>query len=419
MCAMLAMPGDDPEWSSFLEAAFASVLEAGDEGIIVFERDGRCCMIGRRVGELFGIEPGAHVGKMRIDVLRALSQSCEEPETFLETVGANDLLEPPKVVAEVDIRKPRPRTLSWTTIPILRDGAIFGRLGLVRDVTRERSAERARTQLQARINELTPVDSLTGLLNARRFREELDREHGRSARAWDSYAVLRLDVDGMRELNDQYGMPVGDGVLEQVAESLKTCRREYDVLARIDGDEFGVLLPGADMVAARAVAERMTKTLSMRNFQLAGHPRVTLSAGGCVWVPPSGEYGEDIFRRAGEAMLLARESGAGQVRIDAPMPTPSRAPASMPSVAPADAAQETPSGRPIAPRPLSVGPTSQSSQKPPSVAPTSAASSKPPSGALGLAEPRRANERAEPGEPSDTVVGSVGSVTDAVTQRSR
>ena len=101
------MPAEDPEWSPFLEATFLSVLESADEGMIVFDRDGRCRMIGRRAGELFGIEPAALVGKTRLEVLRTLSASCEEPEPFVQSVAPNDLLEPPKVVTEVDLRKPR------------------------------------------------------------------------------------------------------------------------------------------------------------------------------------------------------------------------------------------------------------------------------------------------------------------------
>lgn len=311
------MSPEDAEWSSFLETAFVSVLETADEGIFIFDRDGRCRMIGRRAGELFGIEPAAHVGKPRTEVLQVLAQACEEPDVFLETVGSNDLHEPPKIAAEIDVRRPRPRTLSWTTIPIVREGTALGRLGLVRDITRERSAERSLKQLHARIQELTPVDALTGLLNLRRFREELEREHGRSSRAWDSYAVLRLDVDGMGEINEEYGTPVGDQLLEQIADKLKACRREYDVIARYDADEFCVLLPGADAIAAQAVADRMNNAVFEQAFEGVGTRRVTLSTGACIWVPPSGEGGEDILKRAGIATMRARAHGTGKIEVDA------------------------------------------------------------------------------------------------------
>jgi diguanylate cyclase (GGDEF)-like protein len=311
------MPPDDPEWSSFLQSAFLTVLEAADEGLIVFDGEGRCRMIGRRAGEMFGVEPAAHVGKPRAEVLEAFAAACEEPETFLEATAADAPLGVPKTVVDVDVRRPRPRTVQCKGVPLSRDGKSPGRVVVVRDVTRERAAERQTRQLQARIAELSPFDTLTGLLNARRFREELEREHGRSSRAWDSYAVLRLDVDGMGAINDEQGMPVGDEVLEQIATHLKTCLREYDVLARLEDDEFGVLLPGADAIAARAVGERMASTIAAQPLGTTGAgPRVTLSVGGALWVPPSGESGEDITRRAGGALVEARALGRGHVHVD-------------------------------------------------------------------------------------------------------
>lgn len=311
------MSADDPEWSSFLQCAFLTVLEAADEGLIVFDGEGRCRMIGRRAGELFGVEPAAYVGKARAEVLEAFSRACEEPDTFLAAASADAPLGVPKVVVDVDVRRPRPRTVLCKGVPISRDGMAPGRVVFVRDVTRERAAERQNKQLQARIADLSPFDPLTGLLNPRRFREELDREHGRSTRAWDSYAVLRLDVDGMAALNDEYGVPVGDEVLEQIAGRLKTCLREYDVLARLEGDEFGVLLPGADALAARAVGERMAASIAAQSLGTTGDgQRVTLSVGGALWVPPSGESGEDIVQRAGKALVEARKLGGGKIHVD-------------------------------------------------------------------------------------------------------
>jgi diguanylate cyclase (GGDEF)-like protein len=308
------MPGEDPEWSSFLQAAFLTVLEAADEGLIVFDGEGRCRMIGRRAGELFGVEPAAFVGRVRQEVLEAFAKSCEEPDAFLEASAADGPLGAPAMAADVDVRHPRPRTVLCRGVPISREGRPPGRVVFVRDVTRERAAERSTRQLQARIAELTPFDTVTGLLNRRRFREELDREHGRSTRAWDSYAVLRLDVDGMSQINDELGTAVGDVVLEQVAARLKKCLREYDVVARLEDDEFAMLLPGADAIAARVVGERVTKAMAA-HFQVGPGRKVSLSIGGALWVPPSGETTEDIVKRAGVAVKEARKQGGGKIHV--------------------------------------------------------------------------------------------------------
>jgi diguanylate cyclase (GGDEF)-like protein len=309
------MSNDDLEWSQFLQAAFLSVLEAGDEGIIVFDSEGRCRMIARRAGEMFGVEPVSYVGKPRGEVLAAFARACEEPEGFLSAAAADGPLGTPKVFVDVDVRRPRPRTVLCKGVPISRDGRPPGRIVFVRDVTRERAAERANKQLRARIGELTPFDSLTGLLNDRRFREELDREHGRSTRAWDSYAVLRLDVDGMGALNEEFGFPVGDSLLEQIAARLKGCLRDYDVLARLQDDEFALLLPGADAVAARAVAEKIARAVDEGAF-LGPDRRVTLSIGGSLWVPPSGDTPAEVIRRAGIAVHQARQRGGGGVHVE-------------------------------------------------------------------------------------------------------
>lgn len=313
---MPPMAKEDPEWGGFLQATFLAVLESAEEGLVVFDADGRCRMIGRRAGEVFGLEPAAYVGRMRHEVLMAFAQACEEPDALLEVLSPEAERAGGNAVVEVDVRVPRPRTVLCKGVRVNRDPRPPGWLILFSDVTRERAAERAGKQLQARLVELTAYDALTGLLNMRRFREELEREHGRSTRAWDSYAVLRLDVDAMQELNDELGIPVGDSVLEQVAECLNACRREYDILARYEADEFVVLLPGADAVAARAVAERMAKATAMHDFTLADERKISVSVGGCVWVPPSGETGEDIMRRAGAATMHARSAGRGRVHID-------------------------------------------------------------------------------------------------------
>src|SRR5580700_11184058 len=98
---------DDSDWRALLEGALVAVLESADEGILVFDRNGKCRMIGRRIADLFGIDPAQYVGKMREEVLGILSRSCDEPSAFLDAVGEDDLIEPSRVVGELDLVSPR------------------------------------------------------------------------------------------------------------------------------------------------------------------------------------------------------------------------------------------------------------------------------------------------------------------------
>jgi diguanylate cyclase (GGDEF)-like protein len=327
---------------AFLQGVLLTMLEASDEGLIVLDATGRCRMLGRRAADMFGIDATASVGKPGVEVLEAFAKACEDPDSFWRAAAAP--LGSPGTEAEVEVRRPVARTVLCRAIALgrelsAREAKWGGRVIFVRDVTLERAAESSTRQLRARLRALMPFDALTGLLNQRRLYEELGREHSRSTRAWDSYALLRADVDAMARLNTEFGSPAGDQLLEQIARRLETCVREYDVLARLEGDEFGVLLPGADGLAARAVAGRMSRAVAETEFvlhapapaaQLVSERRgsvplhepllpiertVSLSIGVALWLPPSRDSAEGIFRRAGEALRQARSGGGGGMHV--------------------------------------------------------------------------------------------------------
>ncbi|MBI5534237.1 MAG: sensor domain-containing diguanylate cyclase [Deltaproteobacteria bacterium] len=318
---------DAEDWANFEEATLLTILEHSEEGLLVFDSDGICRMVGTKIGKFFGIEPKALVGKPRPEVLVTLGNACEEPNDFMSTAASDDLGDPPRVLGDLEIRIPK-RLLTWAMYPIERGLRKIGRFVVVRDVTRERNAERTRRLLLQRIEQLTPLDALTGLANRRRFTEEHEREHGRALRAWDTYGVLMLDVDGMRAINESFGVPVGDAVLERVAELAKQGRREYDVVARMQNDEFAILLPGADGVALHAVAQRIRGALGAGERR-PDTPNLSVAIGGAVCAPPTGETASDIVRRCSEALERARARGTSELEIDIPAPT-SNAPSQVP-----------------------------------------------------------------------------------------
>ncbi len=299
------------------EEILAALLETADEAFVAIlsedGRDGRCRLAGRRLGELFGVDPATLVGRPEAEVIERLARSCEEPEALralVEAPGAGQRQ------GELELMRPTVRIVLWRSAPILGPHGPIGWLGAARDVTRERSAERRAQQLLLRLEQMTAIDALTRLPNKRRFDEELEREHGRAMRAWDSYAILRIDVDDLAAANAELGLTRGDEILEAVAARLREGRREYDLLARLGGDEIALLIPGADAIAARTVAQRAAQAVSAEPVDVGEHRTVTVSIGGAVWVPPSGESGADVLARAGEALVCAKRRGRHAIEID-------------------------------------------------------------------------------------------------------
>jgi diguanylate cyclase (GGDEF)-like protein len=300
---------DEADWLRFVESCLVTMLEASDDGLFVFDADGVCRMIGRRGGELFDLEPSNFVGKARREVLEAVAKAAEEPESFLEAASRNDLFDEPGVQAELDVLRPQPRRILWLTYPIVQEGRVRGRLAVARDVTRERSAERSIRQLQARVVELSPFDVLTGLPNARRFHEELEREHLRSERHWESYSVLRVAIDGASAIEAELGRSTFERLLDEAAVALRGVRRDYDLLARIGESDFALLLPGAGIDAIDVIRGRIEAAIAIRSEEPSVPQRFTVSIGGAVWLPPAKESAATVLAAANLALEAALERG--------------------------------------------------------------------------------------------------------------
>jgi diguanylate cyclase (GGDEF)-like protein len=158
-------------------------------------------------------------------------------------------------------------------------------------------------------------DPLTGLRNRRRFEEDLRTELARSHRYGVAGALLMLDLDHFKQVNDTLGHPAGDRVLAEIAEVLRARARETDVLARLGGDEFAIVLPGCDLEEAEAVGNEIASAIRERISAEPGVPPITASVG----VAPFGagyrlSY-ESVLARADTAMYEAKESGRDAVRV--------------------------------------------------------------------------------------------------------
>jgi diguanylate cyclase (GGDEF)-like protein len=283
-----------------------ALLLALDEGVLFFDAQGTCRAANRRAAQLFGLDAAVLVGLARADLLARAAGAAASPEV----ITSRALSDERTVVDPIELLRPFPRTVVWTSVPI----GDRGRVEIIRDVTRERRAETASEALNRRLEMESTHDDLTGLANVKRFEEECLREHRRAQREWISYAVARVDVDGMGALNARLGRAAGDELLKRVGDELGSSRREYDVVARWRDDEFVVLLPRADLRALSRVLRRALAQVHAGAGQLV--PGVTVCVGAAIWTPPSAEGPAEILRRAGDALAAARAKGPGNVEAD-------------------------------------------------------------------------------------------------------
>jgi diguanylate cyclase (GGDEF)-like protein/PAS domain S-box-containing protein len=168
-----------------------------------------------------------------------------------------------------------------------------------------------RKELAARLEYLLDHDFLTGLYNRRRFQQELAHESDRVLRYGANGAVLMIDLDNFKDVNDAFGHKAGDDLLKGVAGALKHRIRQTDVVARVGGDEFAMLLPEADADQAQIVANGIVKTLGRQVAVLGERSiHVTASVGVALF---DGHAAEEVLEFADVAMYEAKQAGRNRV----------------------------------------------------------------------------------------------------------
>ncbi|HLZ44312.1 MAG TPA: GGDEF domain-containing protein [Gemmatimonadales bacterium] len=162
---------------------------------------------------------------------------------------------------------------------------------------------------QAALARLVTQDQLTNVLNARAFTERLGQELERNRRYPHALALMYMDLDNFKVINDTHGHQTGDAVLRLVADAMRSSVRQADVVGRLGGDEFAVLMPETDATLADAAAKRLIAGL--RNV-FKGTPNVTASIG-VVSCTATDASTDDLLRRADQAMYDAKKSGKDRV----------------------------------------------------------------------------------------------------------
>lgn len=168
-------------------------------------------------------------------------------------------------------------------------------------------------RLERALERRATTDGLTGLANRQHFFDRAENELARRARSGTALAVLMMDVDHFKRINDGWGHDVGDRVLEAVAEQLKICGRDTDVLSRTGGEEFALLAVGATLGDAVEIGERIRAAIGGIEVAVGTSTIPVTVSVGCAAVAPHDDAIDPALKRADEALYEAKRGGRDRV----------------------------------------------------------------------------------------------------------
>lgn len=167
-------------------------------------------------------------------------------------------------------------------------------------------------QTMDRLRAEADLDYLTGLANRRRFRAALSREVERWHRYGVPCALLMLDIDFMKAINDKYGHPSGDAVIRHIAATLTKVSRNNDTAARLGGEEFALLLAGVSDAKAELAAKRLLTILAEQPIERVGNITVSIGLASC---PTHADSERTLYAASDKALYVAKNEGRNRVAI--------------------------------------------------------------------------------------------------------
>jgi diguanylate cyclase (GGDEF)-like protein len=167
-------------------------------------------------------------------------------------------------------------------------------------------------QTMDRLRGEADLDHLTGLANRRRFRVALSREVERWRRYGAPCALLLIDIDHLKKINDTHGHPAGDLVIRRIAETLIRVSRDNDTAARLGGEEFALLLAGIDEEKAALAANRLRAVLAEETIENVGNITVSIGVAAC---PAHANSERTLYAASDEALYVSKNSGRNRVAV--------------------------------------------------------------------------------------------------------
>jgi diguanylate cyclase (GGDEF)-like protein/PAS domain S-box-containing protein len=279
-----------------------TALENMSQGLCMFEADGHIMLFNERYTKMMGLSAVSLKGRSLLDLLKyrkAAGGFAGDPEEFVAHLIAEARED--KSSTRV-MESPAGRALRVVQHPIKGGGWV----ATFEDVTEWREA-------QAQLSHMARHDALTNLPNRTLFREQLEYALRRAARN-QRVAVLCLDLDHFKDVNDSLGHPIGDDLLKEVARRLSECIREGDTVSRLGGDEFAIVQVGGEPQDASALASRLIDVVGAP-YIVQGHQMIIGTSIGISVAPDDGSDPDQLLKNADMALYRAKADGRGTYRF--------------------------------------------------------------------------------------------------------
>lgn len=290
--------------ASFLQA----VLDSLPFGTMVVDSDIRCTYWNRQSEALFDFPPGfIRQGLPVEEVVRQVARSgIYGPGDVEEQVAARMQQIGRLLPHSAEMIRLDGRSLRVIGSPVMLDGRAQGLIILQEDITE-------RIHHESMLQRLATTDALTGLLNRRAFLEAVEREIGRARRDSLPLALLMFDVDHFKRVNDRYGHPAGDEVLRRLAATCRDLLRDEDLVGRLGGEEFAVLLIHPHPQSAALVAERLREAVQAQAIDHAGRAIAVTVSLGIAELGEGIDSVEQLISRADACLYTAKRTGRNRV----------------------------------------------------------------------------------------------------------
>jgi diguanylate cyclase (GGDEF)-like protein/PAS domain S-box-containing protein len=301
--------------NKFSEDRYRSLFDRTNDAVFLIHLDLYYLEVNQKAADLLGYTIDELTGKPLTEVI-----APEEVPAMLanfERVMIEGML---PIFERTVVRKDGSRRVVEVNVARVNDskGNALYHQSVMRDVTERKVLE---TQLRISLEEMEALamqDSLTGLLNRRAINEHAEAEWHRAVREQRPVCIVLIDLDNLKDVNDTHGHPMGDQVILELARVIKGSRRQYDWAGRWGGDEFMLVLPGANLVEAQEIAERLRNSFANSELILGFDENVRSYVSlGIACYPGRGEEInlDQLIALADQALYRAKQAGKNRVEV--------------------------------------------------------------------------------------------------------